>query len=956
MFELKLLLLLPSTVLPLVIIWGLLQRKKKSLKLPPGRMGWPFIGETFGYLKPYLATTIGEFMEQHISRYGKIYKSYLFGDRAIVSADAGLNRFILQNEGRLFECSYPSSIGGILGKWSMLVVVGDMHRDMRMISLNFMSTSRLRTHLMPEVDKHTLLVLRSWKENSIFSAQNEAKKFTFNLMAKHIMSIDPGKPETEHLRKEYITFMKGVVSAPLNLPGTAYNRALKSRSTILKVIEHKMIERLKETNNDREKVEDGDLLGWVLKHSSLSIEQILDLILSLLFAGHETSSVSIALAIYFLQACPKAVQELREEHLEIVRAKKREGESGLNWDDYKQMEFTQCVISETLRLGNVVRFLHRKAIKDVRYNGYDIPCGWKVLPVVAAVHLDPLIYDKPQEFNPWRWQSKTSTDSSAFSNMKTGNNFMPFGGGPRLCAGSELAKLEMAVFIHHLVLNYDWELAEPDEPRVFPFVEFPKGLPIKAMKAFFLSTFALFVTLSGALKIGVNYGMVADNLPTPDKVVTLFKSSYIGRIRLFAPNPDVFKALEGSRIQVILGTRNEDLSRLASDQSYAATWVNTRVVPHASSIKFRCISLGNEVIPGELATYVLPAIQNLDAALKAAHLMVPVTTAISMQVLGVSFPPSQGVFSDSGIMGPITGFLASNGYPLMVNVYPYFAHAGDPVNIPHDYALFKSNNIVVKDGKLGYQNLFDAMVDSVYSALEKARGPNVDIIVSETGWPSAGNGNIATIDNAQTYNTNLIAHLRSLSGTPKRPRKELETYLFAMFNEDLKSPGVEQNFGLYYPNMTPNLFQKDFLSADGWILAAKTMNAVEEVYKIARAQTLIALCSTVPGYWFTVAFIDRIGRFKIQMMGFFFMTVSMFALAFPYNHWTQKKNRMGFVMMYALTFFFANFGLNATTFVVPAEIFPARLRSTCHGISAAAGKGWCYYCCIWALICCPELG
>ncbi|PRQ25859.1 putative phosphate-transporting ATPase [Rosa chinensis] len=135
-----------------------------------------------------------------------------------------------------------------------------------------------------------------------------------------------------------------------------------------------------------------------------------------------------------------------------------------------------------------------------------------------------------------------------------------------------------------------------------------------------------------------------------------------------------------------------------------------------------------------------------------------------------------------------------------------------------------------------------------------------------------------------------------------------------------------------------NLFQKDIFSAIGWIPAAKTMNAIEEVYKIARAQTLIAMCSTVPGYWFTVAFIDRIGRFAIQLMGFFFMTVFMFALAIPYDHWTHKDNHIGFVVMYSLTFFFANFGPNATTFVVPAEIFPARFRSTCHGISAAAGK------------------
>ncbi|KAK7345775.1 hypothetical protein VNO77_16386 [Canavalia gladiata] len=135
-----------------------------------------------------------------------------------------------------------------------------------------------------------------------------------------------------------------------------------------------------------------------------------------------------------------------------------------------------------------------------------------------------------------------------------------------------------------------------------------------------------------------------------------------------------------------------------------------------------------------------------------------------------------------------------------------------------------------------------------------------------------------------------------------------------------------------------NLFQKDIFTAIGWIPAAKTMNALEEVYRIGRAQTLIALCSTFPGYWFTVAFIDMIGRFTIQLMGFFFMTVLMFALAIPYDHWTHKDNRIGFVVMYSLTFFFANFGPNATTFVVPAEIFPARFRSTCHGISSASGK------------------
>ncbi|OMO77324.1 Glycoside hydrolase, family 17 [Corchorus capsularis] len=306
--------------------------------------------------------------------------------------------------------------------------------------------------------------------------------------------------------------------------------------------------------------------------------------------------------------------------------------------------------------------------------------------------------------------------------------------------------------------------------------------------------------------------MLGNNLPPPNEVIALLKSRQITQIRLYNPNPDALQALQGSGIYVILGTLNLDLPNLGSDISFARTWVQKNVIPYSKDVNFRCIFAGNEVIPSDFAIHVLPAMRNLKTALGDANLgEIPVSTTVSMAVLGNSFPPSKGEFANevNSIMKSITEFLAATNSPLLVNVYPYFAYINDQQDISLDYALFNSSEVVVKDGKFEYKNLFDAMTDSVYSALEKVGGNSVVIVVSESGWPSKENGEIATIENAETYNNNLIAHVYGTSGTPKRPGRSIETYVFAIFNENLKPPGTEQNFGLYYPNMT-EVYHVDF--------------------------------------------------------------------------------------------------------------------------------------------------
>ncbi|KAG6506872.1 hypothetical protein ZIOFF_032204 [Zingiber officinale] len=298
--------------------------------------------------------------------------------------------------------------------------------------------------------------------------------------------------------------------------------------------------------------------------------------------------------------------------------------------------------------------------------------------------------------------------------------------------------------------------------------------------------------------VGVNYGMLGDNLPSPAQVVSLFEARGIGRLRLFHPDAAALAALRSSGIEVVLGTLNEELPGLAAYPSAAEKWVAANVAPFAGSVRFRYINAGNEVVPGDTAGNVLPAMRNLAAAVRAAGLRIPVTTSVATTALGVSYPPSQGAFSEAaaGVMTPIAAFLRSTSAPLLVNVYPYFSYAGNPGEVALDYALFRAAGVVVRDGALGYDNLFDAMVDSVHAALEKAGAAEVEVVVSETGWPSGGGGLGATVENAAAYVNNLVAHVRKGGGTPRKPGNATETYLFAMFNENQKPAGTERHFGL----------------------------------------------------------------------------------------------------------------------------------------------------------------
>ncbi|XP_058214019.1 glucan endo-1,3-beta-glucosidase [Rhododendron vialii] len=324
--------------------------------------------------------------------------------------------------------------------------------------------------------------------------------------------------------------------------------------------------------------------------------------------------------------------------------------------------------------------------------------------------------------------------------------------------------------------------------------------------------YTLFIThqsTAARLSIGINYGTVADNLPPPSQVANFIQSqTAIDKVKIFDANPDILRAFADSNVSITVAVANADIPAVAKLPA-AQSWVANNILPFFPQSRIRRIAVGNEVIATSdktLIAHLLPAMKCLHSALNGAGITnIEVSSPHSMGILSTSDPPSSGRFRrgyNQAIFAPILDFHRQTKTPFMVSPYPFFGFTDKTLN----YALFNPNGGVFDETTgLNYTNMFDAQLDAVYSAMKRLGYDDVDIVVAETGWPSAGDPDQPgiSVDKAASYNGNLIRHVNSGKGTPLMPNRTFETYVFSLFNEDLKPSNSERNFGLFRPDLSP---------------------------------------------------------------------------------------------------------------------------------------------------------
>ncbi|OVA03857.1 Cytochrome P450 [Macleaya cordata] len=450
-------------------------------KLPPGRMGWPIIGEGIEFFRAGQKGVPEKFFYDRMQKYSsEIFRTSLVGEAITVLCGATGNNFLFSNERKLVTIWLPPSIKKILhSRTDHQRCSADEDETKKFRQLSNQLVKLVNVGLMDTIARRHFE--SNWDNKKEVTVYPLVKNYTFSLACWLILSIDD-QDRVNELSKMFGTVMDGIMSIPIDLPGTKFNRAIKAskliRKKLLSIIKQKKITLCSSSSSENIKASTHkqDLLTQMIQFTDdennckfMNEMEIAEKILGLLLGGHEPPTVVITAIMKYLAELPDVYNEVLREQIEIAKSK-APGEL-LNLDDIQKMRYSWNVACEAMRLATSSQGAFRQAITDFTYEGYFIPKGSKLYWSGVSTHKNPEYFPDPEKFNPSRFEG----------NGPAPFTFVPFGGGPRMCPGKDYARLEILVFMHHVVRRYKWEkLLSGDEKLRFTPLPLPaKGLPVR---------------------------------------------------------------------------------------------------------------------------------------------------------------------------------------------------------------------------------------------------------------------------------------------------------------------------------------------------------------------------------------------------------------------------------------------------------------------------------------------
>ncbi|KAK1413655.1 hypothetical protein QVD17_35431 [Tagetes erecta] len=436
---------------------------------PPGKTGWPFLGETLEFLSTGWNGHPEKFVFDRITRYSSnIFKTSLLGYKTAVFCCPAGNKFVFSNEYKLVRMWVPDYVNKLFPSKSS---ASDEATKMRKAFPYFLKPEALQRYIGVMDDITRKHFSTDWENHEVVEVYPLIKRFAFVIASKLFISID-NPDHIARFAKPFDALVSGIFSIPIDIPGTQFNKAVKGAKRIRK----ELIEIIKQRKIDLE-VGKADPKQDVLSHmivtngddeNAMTDSDIANKLIALLLGGHDTIASTCTSIVRYLAELPHVYEGVYKEQMEI--AKSKGPNELLNWDDIHKMKYSWNVACEVLRLSPPFQGTFREVLHDITFNGFFIPKGWKIYWSTNGVHKNPEFFQEPLKFDPSRYEGAGPAPYT----------YVPFGGGARMCPGKEFARLEILVFMHHITKRFRWQKTIPDEKIIVDPMPVPaKGLPVR---------------------------------------------------------------------------------------------------------------------------------------------------------------------------------------------------------------------------------------------------------------------------------------------------------------------------------------------------------------------------------------------------------------------------------------------------------------------------------------------
>jgi cytochrome P450 len=414
---------------------------------PPEPDGLPVLGHAIGFGRDPLA-----FLERAVADHGDVVGLSVPGNRGVLVAHPDEVRRVLVDDAERFPKGdfQRRELGGLLGDGS-LIADGETWRRRREALQPAFYARRIES-TRPAMREATERVAADWRDGDVVDVHDAATTLTLSVLANTFFDVDvaANADRIAAAADSIATRFSHEDGVPFFVPDWVPLPSHRRYRAAVADLEDVVYEIL-----DGGATDASEMLAAVLD-SELDREELRDELITLLLAGHETTSTALAATVSLLARHPDEQAALRES---LGAA-----------DDPTESTHLAAVVDEALRLYPPVHLLLRESAEDVTLGGYDVTEGTLVGIPTWAIHRDARWFDDPETFRPERFRGDPDHREGAY---------LPFGAGQRQCIGRRFALQELRTALATLLADYRFEATDRSDVDPAVGVNLRPGGPVE---------------------------------------------------------------------------------------------------------------------------------------------------------------------------------------------------------------------------------------------------------------------------------------------------------------------------------------------------------------------------------------------------------------------------------------------------------------------------------------------